>query len=44
MAFGLRDFVPIFDILYNNQKVNIALNGNLLDGYEIKNGVKQGTP
>jgi hypothetical protein len=40
--FGLANFVPIFDILYEHQKVNIAVNGNLLEGYEIKNGVKQG--
>jgi len=40
--FGLANFVPIFDILYDSQKVNIAVNGNLLEGYEIKNGVKQG--
>jgi hypothetical protein len=41
-AFGLGDFVSIFNILYNNQKVNIALNNNILEGYEIRNGVKQG--
>jgi exonuclease III len=40
--FGLANFVPIFNLLYDCQKVNIAINGNLLEGYEIKNGVKQG--
>jgi hypothetical protein len=41
-AFGLEDFVPIFNLLYEKQKVCINVNGRMLDGYEIKNGVKQG--
>jgi len=41
-AFGFGDFVPIFNTLYSKQKVNIALNNNILEGYEIRNGVKQG--
>ena len=40
--FGLASFVPLFNVLYEQQRVNIAVNGNLLEGYEIKNGVKQG--
>jgi hypothetical protein len=40
--FGLGDFVPIFNLLYDKQKVNINVNGRMLDGYEICNGVKQG--
>jgi len=40
--FGLTEFVPIFNLLYNQQKVNISANGRMLDGYKIKNGVKQG--
>jgi len=41
-AFGLENFIPIFELLYKDQKVDIALNGDVIDGYVIKNGVKQG--
>jgi hypothetical protein len=34
--------VPIFNLLYEEQKVKINVNGRMLEGYEIKNGVKQG--
>ncbi len=40
--FGLRDFVPIFNLLYDQQVVKINVNDRMLDGYKIKNGVKQG--
>ncbi len=41
-AYGLGSFRPIFDLLYDNQKVDIAVNGDVIEGYQIKNGVKQG--
>jgi len=34
--------VPIINLLYDKQRVNIIANGQTLEGYEIKNGVKQG--
>jgi hypothetical protein len=40
-AYWLEIFVPIFNILYSNQKVDIAVNGDAIEGYQIKNGVKQ---
>ena len=40
--FGLGFFVPIFELLYANSKVDIMLNGKLCEGYKIGNGVKQG--
>jgi len=40
--YGLDSFIPIFNILYRDQKVDIALNGDIINGYQIKNGVKQG--
>jgi hypothetical protein len=40
--YGLSSFVPIFDLLYTDQKVEIALNGDIIEGYKIGNGVKQG--
>ncbi len=39
---GLGDFVPIFNLLYKDQKVDIAINGDVVEGYTIKKGVKQG--
>jgi len=42
IKFGLHDFVPIFNLLYNQQRVKINVNDKMLEGYEIKNGVKQG--
>ena len=41
-AFGLKNFVNIFDVLYKNLKSNIILNGRIIDGYSILKGVKQG--
>lgn len=40
-AYGLESFVPIFNIQYINQKVDIAANGDVIEGYQIKNGVIQ---
>ncbi len=40
--FGLSNFVPFFNLLYDGQKVKISVNDSMLEGYEIKNGVKQG--
>ncbi len=40
--YGLFNFVQVFDLLYHNQKVDIAINGDIIEGYNIKNGVKQG--
>jgi hypothetical protein len=40
--YGLQKFVPVFDLLYSQQRVNINVNDKMLEGYEIKNGVKQG--
>jgi hypothetical protein len=40
--YGIGNFNPIFDLLYNEQKVDIAINNDLIKGYNIKNGVKQG--
>ncbi len=40
--YGLGSFIPIFDLLYKEQRVDIALNGDVIEGYMIKNGVKQG--
>ena len=40
--FGLRDFVPIFKILYSELRSDILVNGKVVNGYSIKRGVKQG--
>jgi hypothetical protein len=40
--YGLEGFIPIFDLLYKDQRVDIAINNDVISGYEIKNGVKQG--
>jgi Reverse transcriptase (RNA-dependent DNA polymerase) len=42
VAYGLGSFVPVFNLLYDQQKVSIHVNGRKLDGYSIRNGVKQG--
>jgi hypothetical protein len=42
VEYGLGNFVPIFELLYKNQKVDIAINGDVVEGYTIRNGVKQG--
>ena len=41
-AFGLNNFVPIFDVLYKELKSDIIINGSTIDGYKILKGVKQG--
>jgi hypothetical protein len=41
-AYGLDEFIPIFNLLYNEQSVDIAINGDTVKGYTIRNGVKQG--
>jgi len=40
--YGLESFINIFDLLYNSQRVDIAINNDVISGYGIKNGVKQG--
>ena len=40
--YGLSNFIPVFDLLYTNQRVDISVNNDVVPGYEIKNGVKQG--
>jgi hypothetical protein len=42
LEYGLENFIPIFDLLYKDQKVDIGLNNDVITGYDIKNGVKQG--
>jgi exonuclease III len=42
VAYGLENFIPVFNLLYEKQRVSIHVNGRKLDGYNIKNGVKQG--
>ena len=39
---GLVTLIPIFDLLYKEQIVEILLNGGKAGSYQIKNGVKQG--
>ncbi len=41
-AYGLESFIPILDLLYDNQKVDVTVNGDVIEGYQIKNGMKQG--
>ena len=40
--FGLKKFVPIFRILYKDLRSDIIINGEVVKGYKIKRGVKQG--
>ena len=40
--FGVGQFVPIFRILYKDLHTNILINQKIVDGYDIKRGVKQG--
>lgn len=42
LKIGLERFIPIFELLYKDQVVKININDNIIDGYNIKNGVKQG--
>ena len=41
-AFGLDMFIPTFNVLYKDLNSKIILNGNVVDGYKILRGVKQG--
>ena len=41
-AFGLINFIPIFDTLYRGLSSDIILNGKVMKGYQILKGVKQG--
>ena len=41
-AFGLANFVPIFDVLYKGLRSQVIVNGRTIDGYSILKGVKQG--
>ena len=41
-AFGLGNFVKIFDILYKDLSSDIIINGSTVKGYKILRGVKQG--
>ena len=40
--FGLQSFVKIFRILYNELRSDIVINSNVVEGFKIKRGVKQG--
>lgn len=40
--FGLKDFVPIFNVLYSDLRSDIIINGKIVNGYKILRGVKQG--
>ena len=40
--FGLSSFVPIFRLLYKDLRSDIIINGKVVQGFEIKRGVKQG--
>ena len=40
--FGLTSFVPIFKMLYSELSSDILVNGEIVKGYSIKRGVKQG--
>jgi len=35
-------FVPVFNLLYSNKEVDIAVNNDVVEGYKIKNELKQG--
>ena len=38
---GLEGLINMFELLYNSQRVDIDVNGQLNKGYKIRNGVKQ---
>ena len=42
MNFGLGTFVPIFRILYKDLQTDVMINGQIVKGFKIKRGVKQG--
>ena len=39
---GLDSMIPIFNLLYDDNQVDIMINNKLCKGYCIRNGVKQG--
>ena len=41
-AFGLSNFIPIFNVLYKDLRSDIIVNGKAITGYRILKGVKQG--
>ncbi len=41
-AYGMECFVPVFNLLYSNKEVDIAVNNDVVEGYKIKNELKQG--
>ena len=41
-AFGLENFINIFNVLYKDLSSKILFNGGVVDGYSILKGVKQG--
>ena len=41
-AFGFSNFIPVFEVLYNDLRSDIIINGAAVDGYKILKGVKQG--
>ena len=42
IAFGLGSFVDTFKLLYKNLRSDIIINGEIVKGYRILKGVKQG--
>ena len=42
IRFGMHSFVPIFRMLYSDLRSDILINGEIVRGYSIKRGVKQG--
>jgi len=41
-AYVMECFVPVLNFLYSNQEVDIAVNNDVVEGYKIKNELKQG--
>ena len=44
MKYGLRDFAPIFEMLYSDLKSDIIIIQKIVNGSKILRGVKQGDP
>ena len=42
IKFGLKKFVPIFEILYSELSCDIIVNGRIVQGFRTLRGVKQG--
>ena len=42
VKFGCVSFVPIFKTLYRGLRTDILVNGKIIEGFNIKRGVKQG--